>query len=283
METIMTTTPAPRAPRPQTILEVVRTAWVTPHLVRLTLGGPGFADFQPKDATDSYVKLYFAKPELGLEPPYDLASLRTTLAPEYLPVTRTYTVRRVDSEARTIDIDFVVHGDEGLAGPWAAAAQPGDRVVLAGPGGAYRPDPSADWHLFAGDESAVPAIAAALEVLPAEATGLAFIEIGGRDDLIELDRPAGVQLIWVGRAARDESTASLLATAIAGHPWPAGRVQVFAHGERESMKALRELFLTQRGLDRSQLSLSGYWAYGRTEDRFQAEKREPIGVVLPTP
>ncbi|MET0354855.1 MULTISPECIES: siderophore-interacting protein [Plantibacter] len=277
----MTTTPRPRAPRPQIILEVVRSSWVTPHLVRLTLGGPGFADFQPKDATDSYVKISFAKPELGLEPPYDLAALRETLAPADLPVTRTYTVRRVDQAAGTIDIDFVVHGDEGIAGPWAAAAQPGDRVVLAGPGGAYRPDPTADWHLFAGDESAIPAIAAALEALPAEAKGLAFLEIGGRDDLVELDHPAGVQLIWVGRAARDESTAALLATAITGHPWPDGRVQVFAHGERESMKALREVFLTQRGLDRSQLSLSGYWAYGRTEDRFQAEKREPIGVVLP--
>lgn len=281
METIMTTTPRPRAPRPQIILEVVRSSWVTPHLVRLTLGGPGFADFQPKDATDSYVKISFAKPELGLEPPYDIAALRETLAPADLPVTRTYTVRRVDQAAGTIDIDFVVHGDEGIAGPWAAAAQPGDRVVLAGPGGAYRPDPTADWHLFAGDESAIPAIAAALEALPADAKGLAFLEIGGRDDLVDLDHPAGVQLIWVGRAARDESTAALLATAITGHPWPDGRVQVFAHGERESMKALREVFLTQRGLDRSQLSLSGYWAYGRTEDRFQAEKREPIGVVLP--
>ncbi|MBF4564769.1 siderophore-interacting protein [Plantibacter sp. VKM Ac-2876] len=277
----MTTTPRPRAPRPQIILEVVRSSWVTPHLVRLTLGGPGFADFQPKDATDSYVKISFAKPELGLEPPYDIAALRETLAPADLPVTRTYTVRRVDQAAGTIDIDFVVHGDEGIAGPWAAAAQPGDRVVLAGPGGAYRPDPTADWHLFAGDESAIPAIAAALEALPADAKGLAFLEIGGRDDLVDLDHPAGVQLIWVGRAARDESTAALLATAITGHPWPDGRVQVFAHGERESMKALREVFLTQRGLDRSQLSLSGYWAYGRTEDRFQAEKREPIGVVLP--
>ncbi len=281
METIMTTTPRPRAPRPQIILEVVRSSWVTPHLVRLTLGGPGFADFQPKDATDSYVKISFAEPELGLEPPYDLAALRETLAPADLPVTRTYTVRRVDQAAGTMDIDFVVHGDEGIAGPWAAAAQPGDRVVLAGPGGAYRPDPTADWHLFAGDESAIPAIAAALEALPADAKGLAFLEIGGRDDLVDLDHPAGVQLIWVGRAARDESTAALLATAISGHPWPDGRVQVFAHGEREAMKALREVFLTQRGLDRSQLSLSGYWAYGRTEDRFQAEKREPIGVVLP--
>jgi len=282
METIMTTTPRPRAPRPQIILEVVRSSWVTPHLVRLTLGGPGFADFQPKEATDSYVKISFAKPELGLEPPYDLAALRETLAPADLPVTRTYTVRRVDQAAGTMDIDFVVHGDEGIAGPWAAAAQPGDRVVLAGPGGAYRPDPTADWHLFAGDESAIPAIAAALEALPADAKGLAFLEIGGRDDLVDLDHPTGVQLIWVGRAARDESTAALLATAISGHPWPDGRVQVFAHGERESMKALREVFLTQRGLVRSQLSLSGYWAYGRTEDRFQAEKREPIGVVLPT-
>lgn len=278
----MTTTPRPRAPRPQTILEVIRSSWVTPHLVRLTLGGPGFADFQPKDATDSYVKIYFAKPELGLEPPYDIAALRDTLAPDDLPVTRTYTVRRVDLAAGTIDIDFVVHGSEGLAGPWAAAAKPGDRVVFGGPGGAYRPDPTADWHLFAGDESAIPAIAAALEALPADAKGLAFLEIGGRDDLVDLDHPAGVQLIWVGRAARDETTATLLATAITAHPWPEGRVQVFAHGERESMKALREVFLTQRGLDRTQLSLSGYWAFGRTEDRFQAEKREPIGVVLPS-
>ncbi len=47
------------------------------------------------------------------------------------------------------------------------------------------------------------------------------------------------------------------------------------------MKALRDIFFAQRGLERSQVSISGYWAYGRTEDRFQAEKREPIGVILP--
>jgi NADPH-dependent ferric siderophore reductase len=46
------------------------------------------------------------------------------------------------------------------------------------------------------------------------------------------------------------------------------------------MKALREVFFTAWGLERSQVSLSGYWAYGRTEDRFQAEKREPIGKIL---
>ncbi len=46
------------------------------------------------------------------------------------------------------------------------------------------------------------------------------------------------------------------------------------------MKAMRDLVFTRWGLDRAQVSLSGYWAYGRTEDRFQAEKREPIGKIL---
>jgi NADPH-dependent ferric siderophore reductase len=250
-------------------------------MVRVTLGGPAFEQFQPKGVTDSYVKLLFAKPELGLEPPYDLAALREQLPSEDVPVTRTYTVRRINQDERTIDIDFVVHGGEGLAGPWAAGAKRGDRIVLMGPNGAYTPDTSADWHLFAGDESALPAISAALEALPAEAAGVAFLEHGGPDDVVALTKPSGVQVVWVRRHERDETTKSLLAAAVSEYRWPDGRVQVFAHGERESMKALRDVFLKERGLSKDQLSLSGYWAAGRTEDRFQAEKREPIGVILP--
>ena len=160
-----TTAQAPRRARPQTVLEVVETSWLTPHMVRVVAGGDGFAAFTTNEYTDKYVKIFFAKPELGLEPPYDVAALRETLAPEDLPVTRTYTVRWVDEEAGRLAIDFVVHGDEGLAGPWAAAAKPGDRIVFAGPGGLYAPDPTADRHLLVGDDSAIPAIAAAVEAL----------------------------------------------------------------------------------------------------------------------
>lgn len=271
-----------KPPRPQLVFDVLGTSWVTPHMVRVTLGGPAFAQFQPKDVTDSYVKMLFAKRELGLEPPYDLAALREKLPAEDVPVTRTYTVRRINQADRTIDIDFVVHGDEGLAGPWAAQTKPGDRIALMGPGGAYSPDPTADWHLFAGDESALPAISAALEALPEDAAGVAFLECGGSDDTIDLMKPDGVKVTWIQRKIRDDTTKSLLAAAVRDYKWPTGRVQVFAHGERESMKALRDVFLKERGLGKDQLSLSGYWAAGRTEDRFQAEKREPIGQVLPT-
>ncbi len=270
-----------RPPRPQVVLEVQRTAWITPHMVRVTLGGPGFAGFQPSQATDMHVKLIFVRPELGIEPPYDLPALREAIDPDDRPVLRTYTIRSVDAAAGTLDIDFVVHGDEGLAGPWAANARPGDRLAFMGPGGGYRPDPTADWHLLAGDESALPAIAAALEALPADAVGVALIEAGDESDRLALTAPAGVELQWVLRDGRPAGTATtLLADTIAGLPWPEGRVQVFIHGEREAVKAIRDV-LKPHEIDRSMLSLSGYWAFGRSEDRFQAEKREPIGQILP--
>ncbi len=234
---------------------------LSPSLVRVRFGGPGFAEFQDRPETDKYVKLQF-----------------TTPPPEAHPVTRTYTVRRVDATAQTLDIDFVVHGDEGLAAPWAAAAQPGALLSLSGPGGGYRPNPDAAWHLFAGDLSAVPAIAAGLEALPADAVGTAIIETDSEEAILELAAPTGVEVRWIVDPAHDTE---LLADAVRALPWRDGHVDVFAHGERESMKALRRVFFDERGLERGQVSLSGYWARGRTEDRFQAEKREPIGQVIP--
>jgi NADPH-dependent ferric siderophore reductase len=261
--------------RPQITLEVLRREQLTPHLVRIVLTGEQFDDVVANGKTDAYVKVFFAKPELGLEPPYDVAALRETLAPEDLPVTRTYTVRSLDRATRTLTIDFVVHGDEGLAGPWADNARPGDRLTFAGPGGGYAPDPAADWHLFAADQSALPATAAALEVLPADARGLVFVQVPDASEELPLTAPEGVQVRWL-----HGTDPSVLVDAVAQAEWLEGRPQIFAHGEREAMKGLRNLF-RERGVVRAELSLSGYWAQGRTEDRFQAEKREPIGVIEP--
>jgi NADPH-dependent ferric siderophore reductase len=273
----MTTLTAPpaRPVRPQITLQVLRREQLSPHLVRIVLSGEQFDDFVGNDSTDKYVKVFFAKPHLGLTAPYDVAALRDTLAPDDLPVTRTYTVRRVDPVERTLTIDFVVHGDEGLAGPWANAAQPGDPLTFSGPGGGYAPDPAAAWHLFAGDQSALPAIAASLEALPADARGLAFIQVADPGEMLELAAPPGLAVQWL--FGEDPA---LLVAAVSGATWLADRPQIFAHGERGAMKGLREVF-SARGVHKSELSLSGYWALGRTEDRFQAEKREPVGVILP--
>ncbi len=249
---------APRTPRPVIALEVVGTERLSAHLVRVTLGGAGFSAFENRPETDKYVKLKFTDADGS-------------------PVTRTYTVRRVDAVAGTLDVDFVVHGDEGLAGPWAARAQVGDTIELMGPGGGYAPDAAADWHLLVGDLSAVPAIAAALEALPADAVGHAFVEVESDEAIVPLEAPAGVEVEWIVDPGHDVEA---LAAVVRQSDWRPGDVQVFAHGERESMKALRRVLFDERGLERARVSLSGYWARGRTEDRFQAEKREPIGRIL---
>lgn len=267
-----------RRSRPQTVLQVLSTQALSPHLIRVWVGGAAMAGFEDNGYTDHYVKIWFAKPELGLTPPYDLDALRETLDPADLPVTRTYSIAVVEPDR--LAIDFVYHGAEGLAGPWAASAKPGDLIAFMGPGGAYSPDPEADSHLFAGDESAIPAISAALADLAdkaPESTGAAYLEVDGPADELRLVAPTGLSVHWLHRDGAPAGTSTVLSDAVAAHSFD-GRVQVFAHGEREAMKRIRAV-VKERQVPAEDLSLSGYWAYGRTEDRFQAEKREPIGVV----
>lgn len=277
----MTVPTTARPPRPQVVLEVLESERLSEHMVRLTFGGDGFAAYRDKAATDKYVKLLFVDPELGLEPPYDLDALRAVLPPEKMPVRRTYTVRRVDPEAGTLQIDFVVHGADGLAGPWADTAKPGDRICFSGPGGMYLPSDDADWHLLAGDESALPAITASLEAMPASARGEAYIEVAGGEDEVDVAAPEGIAIHWLHRGGPFTPESTKLAAAVMAGPWHEGSVQVFAHGEREMIKSLRRYLADEKKVDRKQLSLSAYWAHGRAEDTFQAEKKEPIGQIFP--
>ncbi|WP_142059964.1 siderophore-interacting protein [Pseudarthrobacter sp. B4EP4b] len=279
MSTVPAATSATKKSRPQINLTVIRREELSPHMVRIVAGGDGFADFSNNEFVDRYVKIVFPQPGIEYPSPLDLWSIRETMPREQWPYTRTYTVRWVDEAARELAIDFVVHGDEGLAGPWAAQAQPGDTLTFTGPGGAYNPAPDADWYLFAGDEAALPAIAAVIESLPAEATGLAFLEVDSDADIQPVAAPTGLELRWLTRNGVPAGESNLLVQAVADAAWPAGRVDVFAHGERGYMKALRDVFFKQRGLDRRQVSLSGYWAKGRVEDVFQAEKKLPVGQI----
>ena len=280
MSTVPAATSATKNTRPQINLAVIRREQLSPHMVRIVAGGDGFADYVNNDFVDRYVKIVFPQPGVDYAQPLDLWTIRETMPREQWPFTRTYTVRWVDPVARELAIDFVIHGDEGLAGPWAASAQPGDALTFTGPGGAYNPAADADWYLFAGDEAALPAIAASLESLPEAAKGVAFLEVDSDADIQPIAAPAGVELTWLRRNGAPAGTSDLLVSAVANADWPAaGKVDVFAHGERGYMKGLRDVFFVQRGLERKQVSLSGYWAAGRAEDDFQAEKKLPIGQI----
>ncbi|GAA1487562.1 siderophore-interacting protein [Brachybacterium sacelli] len=266
----------PKPPRKQAVLEVLGKTRISPRLLRVRLGGEQYAHLNRNEHSDAYVKLLIADPASGLTPPYDLEALREE-SPELLPARRTYTVRRWDDEARTLDLDFVLHGhgaDSGTAAGWADEALPGDRLALMGAGGGYTPDPSTSAHLLIGDHASVPAIAASLESMDPDATGLVLLQLEHEEDVLELERPAGIELRWVlgEREQLLETVSSLDLSATAG-------LQVFCHAERGLTKQLRRVLVTEAGIPREQISISAYWALGRIEDQFQAEKREPIGKI----
>jgi NADPH-dependent ferric siderophore reductase len=250
-----------------THLTVLRTEWLTPHMIRVVAGGAGIAEFRANGFTDAYVKLQFPVPGVVYPDPMDLKQVRAEYPREQWPKMRTYTVRGYDQHAGELTFDFVYHGDEGLAGPWAANARPGDPLMFAGPGGGYAPSPDADWHLLVGDEAALPAIGAALEAMPAGAVAHAVIEVADAEEEQALVTKADARITWLHR-----STGADLVDTVRTMPFPPGDVHAFVHGEADFVRALRRHLLDERGVVKERLSISGYWRRGKDEDGWQAEK-----------
>lgn len=262
----------PRPKRQARSATVLRTEQLTPHLIRVVLGGEGLADFPAGEFTDHYVKILFLQDGVDYPEPFDLETVRSQLRRESWPRVRTYTVRSWDAESGELAIDFVHHGDEGVAGPWAAAAKPGDVLRFMGPGGAYAPSEDADWHLLVGDEAALPAIAASLERMPPGRPAYVFVEVGGPDEELKLATDADARITWVHRG--DRTIGDALVEAIRGLEWPDGEVHAFVHGEANFVKELRKLLRVEKNVPREQLSISGYWRRGRDEDGWQSTKGE---------
>jgi NADPH-dependent ferric siderophore reductase len=250
------------------VATVEEVAWLTPRMVRVVLGGEDLAGFGAGEFTDHYVKLQFPPAGAPYAPPFDPAEVKASLPREQWPRMRTYSVRAFDADRGRLTIDFVVHGDTGLAGPWAAAAQPGDRIQFFGPGGAYAPDPAAPWHLLVGDPSVLPAIAASLARIPAGVPVLVLVEVDGPEDELPLETAGALDLRWVPR-----EDGALLA-AVRALDLPDGPGQCFVHGEATPVREVRKHLLLERGVDPGRLSVSGYWKRRRTEEQWRDDKAE---------
>jgi NADPH-dependent ferric siderophore reductase len=231
---------------------VEETRWLTPHLVRVVLGGSDLADYPEPEFTDAYLKMTFPGPE-G-------------------PVARRYSVRHWDAAARLLSVDFVVHGDEGVAGPWAAAARPGDEVGISLPGGAYRPSPEVAWHLMVGDEWALPAIAASLAAVPAGTPAVVRLVCDGPEDELPLDSPGVLDVVWLHRRTAEDPE-GLLPAAVRDLAFPRGPVHGFVHGEAGEVREVRRHLLGERGADRRLLSASGYWRRTMTDEAWRRVKK----------
>lgn len=183
---------------------------------------------------------------------------------------RVYTIRSIDLEASTLDIDVVLHEDSHAPGSdWVANAMPGERVGLMGPGGG-RLNP-ADWYLFAGDETALPAIARMVESLPRDQRAIAIIEVANEGEQQPIVLPPQVELIWLHRNGAAPGSTTLLEDAIRALSWPQGRGVVMVGCEYGAARAIRTLLRKERGMDKKNCQVAAYWRRGSSGDSVEEQ------------
>jgi NADPH-dependent ferric siderophore reductase len=242
------------------VVTVSRVTALTPHLVRITLAGDDLAGLAV-DGPAAQVKLLFPAPgqEWPALPVVGPAGL-TWPAGQAPPVLRTYTPRRFDPDGRELDIDFVLHDRGGTASTWARRARPGERLVVAAGRGRYLPDTAADWHLVAGDETALPAIATIVAALPTGTAGMVFVEVAGADERLPLESAARLRTTWLYRdgAAPGEP----LERALREAELPPGDGRVFVAAEAGAVRRIRRHLLVDRAMAKERLYTRGYWTAG---------------------
>lgn len=236
--------------RPVLLTTVTEAFWLTPSVVRIVVTGADLEGFAAGAFTDHYVKCRFAGK------------------------TRSYTVRAWDPVRCRLTLDFVVHGDRGLAGPWAARATAGDTLEMTGPGGAYVPSPEADWHLMVGDDATLPAIAVSLTRVGAGVPVFVVAEVDGPEHEQPLESPGELDVVWVHRTAGPGEDPALQLEAVRALALPSGRGHAFVHGEATTVRLIRRHLVLDRGLALDALSATGYWKLRRTDEEWRAEKRE---------
>ena len=250
------------------LLEVVRREQVTPHMVRVTVTGDDLADF-PDHGFDHWFRLFLPRPEadeaLGRLPrKVDIiGTLKFMRMPEgSRPVMRCYTVREFRREQRELDIDFVVHGDEGVAAPWARSAEPGDRLAIIDQGAGYDLRDGIENHLIVADETGLPAVIGILRSLPRHHRGVAYIEIPDAADEQPHEAPDGVEVRWVVREP-DVKPGTTVLDVVRSSPVPAAPFTAYLVGEQALPTTLRRWLVHEHHVPKDRIAFVGYWREGR--------------------
>ncbi|MGW7721963.1 siderophore-interacting protein [Streptomyces canus] len=262
-------------------LQVVRTRRLGPSLVRVSFTGEDLRYFF-SDGRDQSLSL-FLPAEGRTEPgvPVELGDgwwqAWRELPDDVRAVMRSYTLRSLRRDPDEIDIDFVLHEPAGPASRWAARAAAGDQVQLLGPAVAdnrairFRPPQDTDLVLLWGDETALPAVSATLEALPAGQRARVWLEVRDAGDIQDLATEADAEITWlVTEETGAECSPMALGALRNARLQDAERPYVWIAGESGCVKELRRHFVRERGIDRRRVTFVGYWRQGMTEEQLRA-------------
>jgi len=228
---------------------------LSPHLVRLELGGngqgTGFDTWRSAGVPDEALQLVVPDPANGRltmpdargdgEDPYEHS--------------RWYTVRRHDPERQQITIDVVLH-DTGLVTTWVQQVRPGDPVGVSSTRHWFSRPPDATWQLLVGDITALPAIGRIIGQTPGHVATTAYVELPDSRDAQDL----GSNVEWVHNPAPESSSG--LADIVSGARLPDGVGYVYVAGEAAATRAARKNLRRVRGLSKESYGVIGYWRAG---------------------
>ncbi|KAF1014221.1 MAG: NADPH-dependent ferric-chelate reductase [Stenotrophomonas maltophilia] len=239
-------------------LQVLRTETVTPHMRRVVLGGADLAGFDSPGA-DDHIKLFFPNSSGDLVLPTMTAEgPRYPEGKEHSPA-RDYTPRWWNLDAGELAIDFVLHGDDGIAGPWAARAQPGDTLCVGGLRGSFVLADDYDAYVLIGDETALPAIARWLDILPEGAVAEVFIEVADEDERQDLPQDENVRIHRLERNGFPGASSTLLEDALTDFEEPEGDVFYWIATESRRARMMRKFIEGHLGVPRDWIRSTGYW------------------------
>jgi NADPH-dependent ferric siderophore reductase len=222
---------------------------------RIALGGEGLSEF-PDDCAGGYFKFLFEN------------------GSQMKPAMRTYTIRSFDRVKSTIEVDFVLHGDEGVASAWASSAIVGDSITIAGPGPKKTVNMDADWFFLIGDLSALPALSINLLELRQDAKGYALIFVDDLADRQYLIAPEGIQVEWLVMNEPISSGHENSLDIVKQKPWMPGLAAVWLAGEFEEVKRLKKFFRKDKNIPKDYSYYSSYWKRGLTEPDHKILKQD---------
>lgn len=257
------TEPARQRPRPTfRTVQVRSVTQLTPRCVAITFGGDELRGFASKGPAE-HIKVFFPGPGQEVPAVPDWGPNGPIIPPgSPKPISRTYTARRWDPDKNELEVHFMTYST-GPGATWAKGAQPGDIVVIAGPGRPFQPAPDAKRLLLAGDESALPALGTILEWLPADALADVYIEVANAEEKQQLASNAVVSLQWLYRSMEGEPPVGrLLADALLDLAQLTEYDAIWVACEADIMRMIRRRFLYERQVDRTSLVTRGYWKAG---------------------
>lgn len=257
-------------------LTVLRRERLSPHWMRVTLGGGEIDAFRPM-RYDQWFRLFLP---LGGDEGLDRLPAKANKLIGYLrylripdgvrPVMRNYTVRAfreaTAERGAELDVDFVLHGSaaDGTAGPasrWAETCEPGESVVVIDEGLAFNPERGTDHVVLVADETGLPAIAGVCRSLPSHASGLAVIEVPSAEDALEFEHPAGVHVQWIVRD-HDAKPGTPALQALREAALPDAPFHAYIVGEQALPTEARRFLVNERGVAKDLVSFCGYWRVG---------------------